>query len=337
MEYLTRKKYIVNITVYLLSSLVIFILCLKFGAENISFIEIFKSFYGGLTGLKARLFYYQRLPRVIIGFIAGGTFALTGLCYQSVFKNTLATPFTTGITSGGTLGAVIALSFTGINFNFIFISGVQVFSLLGSFLVLLVILSLNRKKHVGFSNSLLLTGISMGILISAFVLLIRYLISPNILAVVDRWVMGGLNINGFSQIAPIFPLLIPGLILLFWQAPKLNYLVSGDEMAGSRGIDTALLTRIVLIGGTMATSSIVSITGPIAFVGLIIPHIIKNISGHDMRTNSVSVFFVGGVFLALCDSISRVIISPAELPVGIITAFTGGAYFIYLINIRKKL
>ncbi len=335
MEYLTKKKYLLTTFAYLIISIVIIIASLYFGESDISFLEVLKSFYGGLTGIKASLFYYQRLPRVILGFLAGGTFALTGLCYQNVFKNSLATPFTTGITSGGTLGAVIAISFTVINIDFSFISTVQVFSLAGSLLVLFIIFSLNHRNRENFMNTLLLTGISLGILISAFVLLIRYLISPNILAVVDRWVMGGLNINGFSQVAPVFPLLIPGLTLLFWQSGKLNYFVSGDEMAYSRGIDAKFITRIVLLGGTLSTASIVSITGPIAFVGLIIPHIIKSISGYDMRVNSVAVFFAGGAFLALCDAFARVIISPAELPVGIVTAFLGGGYFIYLIN-RKK-
>lgn len=335
MQYLTKKKFLLYVFIYSVTSFLVLILSLYFGTENISFIELIKSFYGGISGLKARLFYYQRLPRVILGFIAGGTFALTGLCYQNVFKNPLATPFTTGITSGGTLGAVIAISFSGINLNLGFISEVQLFSLLGSLLILAVIFILSKKKR-NFANTLLLTGISMGILISAFVLLIRFLISPNILAVVDRWVMGGLNINGFPQLAPVFPFVLPGLLLLFSQAPKLNYLVSGDEMAISRGIDTDFITKSVLLGGTLATAGIVSVTGPIAFVGLIIPHIIKSISGYDMRVNAFAVFFTGGAFLAICDAVSRVIISPAQMPVGIFTAVIGGGYFIYLINFKKK-
>lgn len=336
MSYLTKKKFTKIVLAYSGFALICVFAGLILGTEKFTLTQVLKGLTGTLDGVKAKLFNYQRLPRVITGFIAGGTFSLTGFCYQNVFRNSLATPFTTGITSGGTLGAVIAISFTSIHFDYGFISTLQIFSLLGSLTVLLIIYSLSLRKKQNTGSTILLTGISISILISSVVLLIRYLLNPNILVVVDRWMMGGLSVNGFNSIAGIFPLLIPGLMLLFWQSYKLNYLVSGTEMALSRGIDAGFVTRTVLIGGTFATASVVSVTGPITFVGLIVPHIIKRISGYDARISSAATFLAGAGFLVVCDALARIIISPSEMPVGIITALLGGVYFIYLINVRKR-
>lgn len=336
MKILTRKKFYTYLLLTYLLSLVLLLDTLLIGNFKFSFFKIFELIFSNSYTLDKKLMLYHRLPRVLIAFFAGGAFSLTGYCYQSIFRNSLATPFTTGIISGGTLGAVISISFPSLNFNFLFLTSAQIFSITGSLLVLFLILILTKNKKEGYVNTILLTGITIGIFIGAVVLLIRYLLTPNILVVVDRWMMGGLSISGFKDISGVFPFLFPGLALMFWQTPKLNYLISGKDFAHSRGIDTDFVSKIILIGGTFATASVVSVVGPIAFVGLLIPHIVKSLLGYDARINMPICFMIGGVFLAQCDAIARIIIAPSELPVGIITALLGGIYFIYLINFKKQ-
>jgi len=335
MKYLTKQKFSLSIIIYFVFTIFSLIISLRIGAENLDFKKIFDFLFSNSSSDDSRLFYFSRLPRVLMAFIAGGTFAVCGLAFQIVFKNPLATPYTTGVTSGGTLGAVVAISYPALNFNF-GITSVQLFSQIGSLLVLLLIFTISSNKKGNMINTVLLSGISIGILFTALVMLIRYILTPNLLVVVDRWMMGGLDISGYNDFAGIFPFLIPGLSLLFSQSIKMNYLVSGDETAFSRGINANSVNKIILIGGSLAVASVVSVVGPVAFIGLIVPHIVKKISGNDTRLLMPACFLFGGAFLMLCDAIARLIIRPAELPVGIITAVLGGGYFIYLINIRKR-
>jgi iron complex transport system permease protein len=336
MGYLTRKKFYFTLLSYFVFSLVSFLFSLGVGSENISFFEVIKALFSPVHSINSELIFYQRLPRVLIGFLAGGAFALTGFSYQIVFRNPLATPFTIGVTGGGTLGAVIAISFPSLSFSLYFFNSTQAFSIIGSLIVLIFIFLFTKNKNPDFVNKVLLTGVSIGIVISAFVLLIRYLLTPNILVVVDRWMMGGLSVSGFNEIAGVFPFLIPGIAIMFWLCVRANYLVSGRDAALSKGVNADFTMKLLLIGGTLSTAAVVSVTGPIAFVGLIVPHIIKRISGYDTRVGMPISFLAGGAFLCLCDAISRVIISPSELPVGIITAIIGGIYFIIILNTRVK-
>lgn len=335
MKILTKRRFYFSLLIYSLFSLVCFFAALVMGQEDVGILKILKSLFLASPDRETGIFLYQRLPRVIMAFIAGGTFAVTGYAYQAVFRNSLAGPYTTGVTSGGTLGAVMALSFPSLQLSFAFFSSVQIFSIIGSGLVILCIL-LITKRNKDSINSILLTGVSFGILISAFVMLVRYLLSPNILVVVDRWMMGGLSVSGFQEIAGVFTFLMPGLFMLFMQIAKMNYLVSGREAALSRGINPDTVHLYLLLGGTLATASVVSVVGPIAFVGLMVPHIIKMISGYDARIGMPASFLFGGAFLSVCDAVSRIIIAPSELPAGILTAFIGGIYFIYLVNRKKK-
>jgi len=151
----------------------------------------------------------------------------------------------------------------------------------------------------------------------------------------DHWLMGGLDIVGYRSLAALLPLLLPGAGMLFMQMGSYNLLALGEEMALGYGVDVISVQRLSLIGGGLATAGAVSIAGPIGFVGLLVPHAVRRLSGFDHRILLPASFLAGGTLLVICDTIARTIVAPTEMPVGIITALVGGPFFIYLL-FRKK-
>jgi iron complex transport system permease protein len=184
-------------------------------------------------------------------------------------------------------------------------------------------------------NTLLLAGVTVSILCGAMTQLIRYLASPNQMVMMDHWMMGGLDVIGYRELSALLPLLLPGLTLLLSQMGTLNHLSLGEEMALGQGIDVATVQKLSFIGGGLATTGAVSLAGPIGFVGLLVPHAVRRLSGFDHRILLPGSFLAGGAFLVACDTVARTVVSPTEMPVGIITALVGGPFFVYLL-LKKR-
>jgi len=283
----------------------------------------------------AMILWDLRVPRVVLGFLAGGTLALVGASLQVILRNPLATPYTLGVTGGGALGAVVAISIPGLSFAVGPLSTVQVFALVGCGATLALIYVFASRPQGMSMALLLLAGVTIGILCSALILLVRYLADPNLLVAMDRWVMGGLDVVGTRALAAIAPFLLPGLGLLVLQIPMLNHLSLGEEMAAGHGVDVAAVHREVFLGAGLATAAVVSVTGPIGFVGLIVPHAVRRLSGFDHRVVLPASFLLGGAFLVACDVLARTIVAPSEMPVGILTALIGGPIFIHILLRRR--
>ena len=282
-----------------------------------------------------KIFWDLRLPRVILGFLTGGTLAIVGAAFQVILRNPLAEPYTLGIASGGALGAVIAFWVPGLALTLGPMSSIQIFSLVGCGLALALIYVLARRPHGISMSTLLLAGVTIGILCGALILLVRFLAKPTILVAMERWTMGGLDVFGYSDVAALVPFLLPGLGLLAMQVPSLNHLSLGEEMAAGHGVDVAAVHREVFLGAGLATAAVVSVAGPIGFVGLIVPHTVRRLSGYDHRVVLPASFLVGGAFLVACDALARVIVAPSEMPVGILTAIIGGPIFIRILLKRR--
>ncbi|MFP4058647.1 MAG: FecCD family ABC transporter permease [Candidatus Brocadiia bacterium] len=289
----------------------------------------------GSTAADAEILWNLRVPRVVLGFLAGGTLALVGASLQVILRNPLATPYTLGVTGGGALGAVVAIAVPGLSLSFGPLSTVQLFSLAGCGAALGIIYALARRPQGISMSMLLLAGVTIGILCGALILLVRYLANPNLLVAMDRWVMGGLDVVGYDALAAVAPLLLPGLGLLALQMPVLNHLSLGEEMAAGHGVDVAAVHRDVFFGSGLATAATVSVTGPIGFVGLIVPHAVRRLSGFDHRVVLPASFLLGGAFLVACDAAARVVVAQAEMPVGIVTALVGGPIFIHILLKRR--
>ena len=324
---LTRNRLLICTGGYFLFFLGTVFLSPFIGAERLHFQQIWMS----TSSIDQEIFLYQRLPRICLAAFAGGTLAVAGACLQVIFRNPLTEPYTLGITGGASVGAVLAISIPNLMISWGPFSTVQLCSLAGALVVLYIIFSIARKPEGIAPNTLLLAGITISILSAGIILLIRYIANPKYLVSMDRWFMGGVDILGYSDLSTLFPILLPGLWLLFTCMVELNHLSLGDEMALGHGVDVYSVQKRIFAGCGIATAAVVSLAGPIGFVGLIIPHIVRNVSGYDHRIILPASFFAGGGFLVLCDTISRTILSPMEMPVGIITALIGAPVFISIL------
>ena len=268
--------------------------------------------------------------------MAGGGLALVGAVFQTVFRNPLAEPYTLGVTGGAVVGAVAAISVPGLLIGWGPFTSVQIFSLAGAGATLLFLFRLSQRPEGIAVNTLLLAGITVNILASGIVLFIRYMVTPGLLIEVDRWLMGGIDVVGYNGIASILPFLLPGAGLLLLRVADLNALELGDDLAMGYGVNLRQLHRHMFIGGGLLTAAVVSLAGPIGFVGLVVPHIVKRLSGHDHRIVVPASFLLGAAVLVGCDTVARTIIAPTEMPVGIITALVGAPIFIRLLFLKRR-
>jgi iron complex transport system permease protein len=280
------------------------------------------------------IFWQLRLPRVLLALLGGGALAVSGLGFQTLFRNPLAEPYTLGVSSGAALGAVLALRFE--------VGGVLGLPLiaLASFLgalgatALLVGLSLRRQ---GFETStLLLAGIAVSLSASAIILFLQYLADSTQTFRMVRWMMGGLSVVGYREVLWLLPWVSAGTLVLLARRWELNLLLTGEEMAASRGVNLSRLRIEVLLAASFMIGALVAVAGPIGFIGLIVPHILRRFVGHDHLILVPACLLGGGAFLSFCDAAARTVMAPAELPVGILTALLGGPFFLWLLVLRNR-
>jgi len=282
----------------------------------------------------AQIVFSLRLPRILFAFFVGGGVALVGSAFQALLRNDLATPYTLGVSSGGALGAVLALKL-GLDIQALGFSSVTLLSIVGSLLSLSIIYWV-AQNPAGFSEySLILAGVTISLTFSAFILFIHYLADFTETFRMIRWLMGGLSVTGWRYPLTLLILYLPILLFFVYHAQAYNILTMGSELAQSKGVDVLYLQKYSLILGSLLVGAMVSMAGPIGFVGLIIPHILRLIYGPDHRRLFWLSVVVGGAFLIWCDTLARSVIYPAEVPVGIITSLLGGPFFIYLLTKRK--
>jgi len=323
-----------TILLYALAFIAVAVLTPWIGPESLNPENILHSALG-VPSMDAHIFWYQRVPRVIIALLAGGTLAVVGAAFQVLFRNPLVEPYTIGMSGGSALGAFLAISLPSLWVSWGPFNSIQIFALLGAAASLSLIYSLARKPQGISVYTLLLAGVTISIICGGLILFLSYLASPHVLVLYHRWMMGGIDVVGYRDLYPLGLLLFPGLLLMFYHARDLNHISLGEEMAMGHGVDTKRVQRAVFIGGGLSTAAVVSFVGPIGFVGLIVPHVVRRLSGFDQRTVLPCSFLLGGAALAVCDTIARSVLSPTELPVGIITAIIGGPLFIRLLITRR--
>ena len=275
-----------------------------------------------------------RLPRILFAFLVGASLSLVGAIFQVLLKNELATPYTLGISSGGALGAVLAIK-SGLVIRFLTFSTTTIFSVLGSLLTIGLIYFIARQRKEISTFTLLLAGITLGLFFSSLILFIHYLADFTETYRMIRWLMGALDVVGWQYPLAILVLLIPVFVFLFVHAVDYNLLLSGSEMAKARGVDVRSLQKWTFVLTSVLVGACVSMAGLIGFVGLIVPHVMRLLFGADHRTLLPQVLFGGGLFLLWCDTLARSIIAPAELPVGVVTSLLGAPFFIYLLIKHK--
>jgi len=280
------------------------------------------------TTVDYKLFWDIRLPRVLVAFFAGGILSLGGLIFQSLFKNPMSTPYTLGVATGSTLGVAFAIVFG-------FGSLLSLFGFLGALFTVLILFTLTLKLKSYETNALLLVGIALAFFYNAALMILFYLSNESQSFEIIRFTMGSVDVVGLENIVPIVVASL-GLLALSWFYKKeLKLLLTSNDYAYLKGVEVKRVNTILLIAVSIAVGVCVSLTGPIGFVGLIIPHILKTIHKKSAEQLILPIFFYGGFFLVLSDLIARNLGTNSDIPIGIITAFLGGPFFIYLIMRRK--
>jgi iron complex transport system permease protein len=276
-----------------------------------------------------------RLPRVLAAALVGSSLALSGVVLQALLRNPLASPDTLGISSGASLGAIVAITFD-LDLSFAGISAVPLVSFAGSFGALVIVYGLSAARRRGTSALvLLLGGVTLHLVLSAVITFVQYLADFTQTFRNVRWLMGSLDVASYSPIvAALVPMAAAGAG--FATLPRMLDLISvGAESAAARGVDVARTERLALVSASLATGAAVSLAGPVSFVGIIVPHLVRLIVGADHRLVLPASALFGGAFLVGCDLVARTIISPLELPVGIVTAMAGGPVFLWLLFRRS--
>lgn len=275
-----------------------------------------------------------RIPRVLFAFVAGSGLALCGMVFQAMFHNPLATPFTLGVASGASLGAAIYVSL-GLSFSFLGINGTSFAAFSGALLAISIVYSISRFRQGFSTETLLLTGVAISFFFSSLILFTQYLSNVTDSFRILRWLMGELSIIGYRDLMQLLPFVTFCTAVILWLGRELNLLMAGDDIAISRGVAVKQIRYILFFTTSLCVGAIVALCGPIGFIGMMVPHICRLIIGTDHRWLTPATLMFGGGFLVVCDTISRLIIAPAEIPVGVITTLLGGPFFLWLL-IRSR-
>jgi iron complex transport system permease protein len=283
----------------------------------------------------AQIFFVARLPRTLAGALVGSMLASAGVVFQGLLRNPLATPFTLGVSAGAALGAMLAITF-GWSFAWAGIPAAPAASFIGSLAAVAIVYALARARHSGMStNVLLLAGVTMNAFFSALILFVQYFADFSQTYRILRWLMGDLDISSYEPLLTALPLVLVSFGVFAWLARPLNLLSLGAESAGTHGLDVTRAQRAAFISASLATGAAVSVGGPVGFIGIIVPHLVRLLVGSDHRVVLPASALFGAAFLIACDVVARTAMSPLELPVGVITALIGGPFFLWLL-VRKR-
>jgi len=266
-----------------------------------------------------------RLPRLILAMLVGAGLSVAGLVFQALLRNPLAEPYILGISSGGTVGTLLAIAFS------LGIVGTSLSSFAGSALVMLLVYGIAQRRGQMDTNTLLLAGVMTGAFFNAVVLLIIAVMNQE-LRNAFLWLMGNLSGATPEAIMTVGPFVLLSSVVLLVHAKNYNLIATGDESALQLGVNVRGVKRLSYLLGSLITGLVVSVSGVVGFVGLIIPHICRKLFGPDHRVLLPASFLLGATFLVLADILSRTVLAPAEIPVGAVTAAVGAPIFIYLLR-----
>lgn len=315
------------------------VLATAIGSVSLPLGEVARALASRLAGASAggsadAIIWQIRVPRVLTAAVVGGALGTAGAVFQGLLRNPMADPYIIGTSGGAALGATVALM-VPIQlslFGFTFVSVAAFVGALGAVLLVYNVARVGPRVPV---TTLLLTGFALSSILAAIMSFLMF-ISNNTLRRIILWTMGGLSGAGWLQLAVVIPAIVIALSLTYTLAPDLNAFLLGDEQAASLGVHVERRKSTLLGLGSWLTAAAVSVSGLVGFVGLVVPHVVRLVLGPDHRLLLPASTLVGGVFLVLADLLARSLMSPAELPVGIITALVGGPFFIYLLRKARR-
>ncbi|GKV69112.1 putative ABC transporter permease protein YvrB [Sporosarcina sp. NCCP-2716] len=289
----------------------------------------------GTDQTSATILWNIRMPRVILAGLVGASLAIAGAAFQGLLKNPLADPYTLGVSSGASVGAVMTLFF-GISLPFLGLYTLPVFSMIGAAVTMFIVLGFAKLVDRGLNmETIILTGIIFGSFLGSVLSLMIALTGEELRQIIG-WLLGSVSMRGWNYVWMIVPFTAIGSFLLWMNRRELNAMLFGEERAKHLGVDVARRKLVILIGGSILTGAAVSVSGTIGFVGLVVPHMTRLLFGSDHRHLLTLSFLNGASLLIICDLLARTIIAPTELPVGVITAFIGAPVFAFIFYRQRK-
>nr|WP_285841612.1 iron ABC transporter permease [Psychrobacillus sp. MER TA 171] len=289
----------------------------------------------GTDAIATNIVWKIRMPRVILAGLVGASLAIAGAAFQSLLKNPLADPYTLGVSSGASVGAVATLFF-GISVPFLGMFTLPVFSMAGALITMLIVISFAKLVDRAMKmETIILTGIIFSSFLGSVISLMIALTGEELRQIIG-WLLGSVSMRGWSYVQMALPFIIIGSLLLWLNRRELNAMLFGEERAQHLGVEVKKRKMMILIGGSMLTGTAVAVSGTIGFVGLVVPHMTRLLFGSDNRHVLPLSFINGASLLIICDLVSRTIISPTELPIGVITAFIGAPVFAFIFFRQRK-
>jgi iron complex transport system permease protein len=330
-----RRQLAVVVPSFGLVTLVVLVTAPMLGSTAINLVRVFDPSVPWADNVDAQIFFVARLPRVLAGALVGSTLAAAGVVLQALLRNPLATPFTLGVSASAALGAMLAIAFN-LDVSLFGTAAVSIASFVGSLVGTAIVYLLATRINKALStNVLLLAGVTLNTFFSALITFVQYLIDFADWYRTARWLLGNLDVSSFSPLVASLPLVSVSFVLFAMLPRALNLLSLGEDVASARGVDVGRAQRIAFLSASLATGAAISLAGPIGFIGVVVPHLVRLLVGSDHRVVLPASILFGAAFLVVCDLIARTVMAPIELPVGIVTAMIGGPFFIWLLVRRS--
>lgn len=315
---------------------VVILLCSMVGSQSISLNRVLQVILGKCDiNIDYRIFVQIRLPRVMLAAIVGAALGTCGVTLQGLLRNPLADPYILGISSGAGLGAIIAI-ISGLSFTFLGNSAITIFAFTGAMLTVSIVWLTANVTGTTNSTQLLLAGVVINAIFSAVIMFITATTSSDKVSETILWLMGNITAKDKSVLWTAALMIIFSISSIFCLSHKLNIISLGSKQAQFLGVNTKTTTFTLLALSAFTTAIAVSLSGLIGFVGLIIPHGVRVLIGPDNRKLIIASAFAGASFLAIADTIARTIVAPEQLPAGVITAITGGPFFLFIMIKNQK-
>jgi iron complex transport system permease protein len=278
------------------------------------------------------IFVQLRITRTLLGLFGGAALGLAGALFQAMLRDALATPYTLGVSAGAARGAGLAIA---MGWHLVAgVPGVWAGALTGAALVLVLVVSAASRGRQTSTFGLLLAGVATNSVCSAVILLVHGLAGISQSFAISRWLIGSLDAIDYPALAIFVATVTVVSLLVMRHARHWNLIAVGETWAATRGVEVSRLVRFGYVSGSLLAAATVALTGPIGFIGLVVPHLVRTRISADHRVLLPCAFLFGGLLLAVCDALSRVIIAPAEIPAGAMTAFIGGPYLVWLVRRR---
>lgn len=278
------------------------------------------------------IFVQLRVSRTLLGLFAGGALALSGVLFQSMLRDALATPYTLGISAGASLGAVLAIWLDWE--RLVGLPAIWIAALIGAAIVLVVVAGSAVRDRQMSSFGLLLSGLAANSVCSAAIIIIYGVVNTTKSFSISRWLIGSLDAIDYPTLAAFIVVVTVVSLPVVGGARAWNLLAVDPAWAGTRGSNVTRLTAAGYGAGSVLTALTVALVGPIGFVGLIVPHVLRTRVGSDHRVLMPCAFLGGGILLASCDTVGRMVMAPSEIPAGAVMALIGGPYLVWILRQR---